>query len=149
MTSLLTVTFSNTSSILLGNFLPEIMLDEEDCDYSCALLDLIIKTKDADTVKTVAELDVLRVDCDVITGSYINGKRQHTIHQFATCTSHTKGRVLAEIPKNLIYFPIKFKSLHSIQISIADQNGKLLDIKDGGEIICRINIKREQQRKTV
>lgn len=141
MTSSLTITFCNTSSVLQTFFLPEIILDE-DCDYSCAFLDLIIKAKNDIDLKTIAESDVLHINCDVISGSYINGERQHTIHQFATCTSRMKGRILAEIAKNLIYFPIKSNILQSIQISIVDKNGNLIDIK-GGDIICRINIKRD------
>lgn len=58
MKSLLTVNFSNTSSsVLQAHFLPEIILDE-DYDYSCALLDLIIKTKEATDLNVIAELDI-------------------------------------------------------------------------------------------
>lgn len=149
MTSLLTITFSNTgggggggTSVLQTHFLPEITLDD-DCGYSCAFLDLIIKTTNDDDLNKIADLGVLCVNCDVISGSYINGERRHVIHQFATSASHMKGRILVEIPKNLNYFPIKYKNLHSIQISIVDQNGKPIDIY-GGEIICRINIKRDK-----
>lgn len=141
MTSFLTITFSNTSPVLQTYFLPEIMLDK-DCDYSCAFLDLIIKTKNKTDLKEIAKLDVLRIDCDVISGSYINGERQHTIHQFATSTSYMKDQILVEIPKNLNYFPIKSNNLHSIQISIVDINGNLFNIY-GCDITCRINIKRD------
>lgn len=143
MTSSLTVTFRGTSSVLQSHFLPEIMLDA-DFDYSCAFLDLIIKTTDKDgaALRKIAKSDVLRINCDIISKSYINGERWHTIHQFATGASHMKGQILVEIPKNLNYFPIKYKNLHSIQISIVDRAGKLLDIH-GGEINCRINIKRD------
>lgn len=145
MTSLLTIVFSNTSSsVLQTHFLPEIEL-EEDYNYSCALLDLIIKTKTAtDLTAITTKSDILGINCDVISGSYINGERRHTIHQFATSASNVKGRILAEIPKNLNYFPIKSKNLRSIQISIVDQGGNLVDIK-GGEIFCRINIRKDRE----
>lgn len=143
MTSLITVNFSSSSasSVLQAHFLPEIILDE-DYDYSCAFLDLIIKTKSETDLKELAKLDVLRINCDVVSGSYINEERRHTIHQFATSASHMTGRILVEIPKNLIYFPIKFKSLRSIQISIVDQNNKLININSDCDIFCRINIRR-------
>lgn len=141
MTSTITITFSNTASVLQTYFLPEIILDEN-CDYSCALLDLIIKTKAETDLEKITKLDILRINCDVVFGSYINSVRCHTIHQFATSTSHVKGGILVETPKNLNYFPIKSKHLHSIQISIVDIHGKLIDIH-GADIICRINIKRD------
>lgn len=140
MTSSLTITFSGTSSVLHNYFLPEIMLDE-DCEYSCALLDLIIKKNNQEFVELV-NLNVIHIDCDIIFGSYINGVRNHTIHQFATSASHVKDQTLVEIPKHLIYFPVKIKNLCSIHIAIVDQQGKVVNITDC-DIICRINIKRD------
>lgn len=142
MTSSLTITFSGTSSVLQTYFLPEIMLDE-DCEYSCALLDLIIKKNDEKfNLNEIDNLDVIRIDCDIVSGSYINGERNHTIHQFATSASHVKGQTIVEIPKHLNYFPVKIKNLCSIQIAIVDQKGNVVNIT-GGNIICRINIKRD------
>lgn len=144
MTSAFTITFSDTSSaVLQTHFSPEITLDE-DCDYECALLDLIIKFNTKDDLKKIFGTNALiRIICDIIFGSYINGKRSHIIHQFATSTTHMTEQILVEIPKNLIYFPIKSKNLRSIQICILDSSENLLEI-DGADIICRINIKREK-----
>lgn len=146
MTSPLTVTFSGSSSILQVNFLPEIILSEK-CDYSCALLDLIITSKNSDELKKIIDLGVIHIDCDIISGSYINGVRKHIIHQFSTSASHVKGQILVEIPKNLNYFPIKTRNLHSIQISIVDCKGKVISINDA-DINCRINIKRSNCENT-
>lgn len=141
MTSSFTVTFSGTTAVLQAYFFPEIILDE-DCEYSCALLDLIIKNNPTFDLKEIVNLNVLRVDCDIISGSYINSERKHTIHQFATSASYVKGQTFVEIPKHLNYFPVKTRNLCSIQISIVDQQGNLVNI-NGGEIICRVNIKRD------
>lgn len=144
MTSSYTIAFSGTSSVLQSNFLPEIMLDEN-TDYSLALLDLIIKN--SSNLDDIIKLNVIHVDCDIISGSYINGVRKHTIHQFAT-TPRVRGQTsFVEIPKNLNYFPVKTKILNSIQISILDPNGKPVNTFSG-EIICRINIKRDNNRKS-
>lgn len=143
MTSSLTITFSGTSAVLQSYFLPEIVLDE-DCEYSCALLDLIIKTKTHDDLNKIMKLHhIVRINCDVISGSYIKGERKHTIHQFATGASHVKDQILVEIPKNLNYFPIKTKNLGSIQISIVNQEGNLVDNIHSADIICRIHIKKD------
>lgn len=141
MSTLFTITFSGTSSVIQSYFLPEIALDE-DSDYSCAFLDLIIKTIQPTHLTEIAKLDVLRINCDIVYNSYINGERRHTIHQFVPRFSSEKDQILVEIPKNLNYFPIKSKHLRSIQISLVDINENLLN-NFGADIICRINIKRD------
>lgn len=141
MTSSLTVTFSGSAPLLQTYFLPEITLDE-DCDYSCAFLDLIIKDKDTAKLNAINNLNVICVNCDIISGSYINGEQKHIIYQFATRTSTVKGQTFVQIPKHLNYFPVKTKNLRSIQISILDLDGKVVNT-GGANIICRINIKRD------
>lgn len=148
MTSLLTITFASganyPAAVIQTFFLPEVILDD-DYDYSCAFLDLIIKTKTDADLEKISKLEVLRINCDLISdGSYINGRRWHNIHQFATSATHMKGSILVEIAKNLNYFPIKLEHLQSAQISIVDQDGVLLDnyAKDIN-IICRISIRRD------
>lgn len=139
MTSSLTVTFTGKTAVLQANFLPEITLDEKS-DYSCTLLDLVIKN--VGDINKIS--NVIRVDCDIISDSYINGERGHAIHQFVSSASRTKGQSIIEFPKHLNYFPVKIRNLRSIQISIVDQNGELIKL-NGGDIICRINIKRDKK----
>lgn len=138
MTSSLIVAFSGTSTVLRAHFFPEIMLDA-DSNYCCALLDLIIY--DSEDVNKIKELEIVRIECDLISDSYINGERCHTLYQFATNASHVNNKTFVEIPKHISYLPIKSKELRSIHISIVDRNGKLVSISSGN-IICRINIKR-------
>lgn len=89
----------------------------------------------------ITEIDVIRIECDIVSGSYINGKNCHTIHQFSHCKVGP-GYKFIEVPQHIIYFPIKKeKQLQSIQISIVDQNGNLIDFRDE-QISCRIHIKK-------
>lgn len=94
----------------------------------------------SDEIVKISNIDVIRVECDIVSGSYINGKQCHTIHQF----SHGKvspGYKYIEVPRPIVYLPIKEKNLRSIQISIVDQHGRLIDFR-GEEITCRLHIKR-------
>lgn len=145
MTSSLTVAFSGTSSVLKAHFFPEINLDA-DSSYSCALLDFIFyetgEISAQNVIKKITDIDIVRINCDIVSDSYINGLRCHTIHQFATNNSSVNGRTFVEIPKHINYLPIKTNNLRSIQINIFDQNGNIADLS-GGKIICRINIKRD------
>lgn len=145
MTSSLTVTFSGKSSILQAKFMPEIILDAE-YDYSCTLIDLIIKK--ASNLTQIIDLDVISIDCDLVSESYINGVHCHTIHQFVTSTSlvDSNNKTLIETPKHLNYLPVKSKHIQSIQISVRDSAGKPIKL-DGGDIICHISIKRDHKKE--
>lgn len=140
MTSVLTVALSGSNtSTLESNFFPEVQLDDDEYEYSCALLDLIVKN--VDTSNEFLKSGVVRIHCNIISGSYINGLQCTAIHQFAVSASKVKQETLVEIPIHLNYFPLKIrKNLRSIYISIVDKKGQPLNIK--GDISCRINIKR-------
>lgn len=143
MTSSLTFTLTGTTSVLWADFLPDIVLDD-DCDYGCALLDLIIKNKDKTNLilDGINDFNLIYINCDIISNSYINSMQSNRIHQFVTRTSQAKGGILLEIPKHLNYFPLKTKTIRTIQISIVDSNGHPINIH-GVDIICRIIIKRD------
>lgn len=102
--------------------------------------------KSEDIIK-ITNIDIIRVECDIASGSYINGKPSHTIHQFSHCKVEP-GYKFIEVPRHLIYFPIKEKQLRSIEISIVDQNGHLVDFR-GEEISCRIHIKKVDDHTSV
>lgn len=88
----------------------------------------------------ITPVDVIRVECDIVSGAYINGKSCHTIHQFSNCKV-PPGYKFIEIPQHIVYLPVKEKFLQSIQISVVDQDDKLIDFR-GEQISCRIHIKK-------
>lgn len=88
----------------------------------------------------ITNIDIIRIECDIVSGSYINGQQSHTIHQFSSCKVDP-GYKFIEVPRHLIYLPVKDKQLRSIQISIVDQNGHLVDFR-GEQISCRIHIRK-------
>ena len=95
----------------------------------------------------VTNIDVIRIECDIISGSYINGKICHTIYQFSHCKVDP-GYKFIEVPKHIIYLPINEKRLRSIQISVVDQDGNLIDFR-GEQISCRIHIKKVNDNELV
>lgn len=92
------------------------------------------------SIVKITEIDVVRIECDIVSGSYINGKHCHTIHQFSHCKV-SPGYKFIEVPQHIIYFPIKEKRLRTIQISIIDQNDNPINFR-GEQISCRIHIKK-------
>lgn len=91
-------------------------------------------------IAKITDIDVIRIECDIAFGSYINGRHCHTIHQFSHCKV-PPGYKFIEVPQHIIYLPIKENRLRSIQISVVDQDGNLIDFR-GEQISCRIHIKK-------
>lgn len=145
--SSLTLAFSGVESVLQVKPFPDITLDD-DQEYSCALLDLIIKDcKDGSgniSLNEIISLGIICVNCDLISNSYINGVQKNRIHQFSTRSAQVNliAGTLFEVPTHLNFFPLKNKNLRSIHISIVDEKENPINLL-GGNIICRIKIKRE------
>lgn len=97
--------------------------------------------KESNEVVKITSQDVVRVECNIVSGSYINGKRSQSIYEFATNKVNV-GYKIIERPNNLIYLPVNTKRINFIQISFVDQNGDLIDFR-GESITCRIHIKKK------
>lgn len=101
------------------------------------ILDGIYKS---DGLVDIQRVKNLRIDCDLISGSYHNGKSTHTIYEFDPDVD--PGYKINEQPKHLIYLPVVRHRISTINISILDHNGELVDFR-GEDITCRIHIKRD------
>lgn len=96
---------------------------------------------ESDLLVNIQRINSIRIDCDLTTGSYHNGKCTHTIYEFSP--SVAPGYRIMEQPKHLIYLPIVRHRINELNISIVDQDGNLVDFR-GEQITCRIHIKRDQ-----
>lgn len=93
-----------------------------------------------DYLAKIATVNVIRIECDLVSGSYINGRNSHTLYQFSYGKTQP-GHKFIEVPQHIIYLPIAERQLRSIQISIVDQHGELIDFR-GEEVSCCIHIKQ-------
>lgn len=94
----------------------------------------------SDHVVNIQQINSIRLDCDLTTGSFHNGKSTHTIYEFGL--SVDPGYKINEQPKHLIYLPLVKRRINEVNISVVDQKGCLVDFR-GEEITCRIHIKRD------
>lgn len=94
----------------------------------------------SDNVVNIQNVNSIRIDCDLTTGSFHNGKSTHTIYEFSPGVD--PGYKIREQPKHLIYLPVTRYRIGELNISVVDQDGKLIDFR-GEKITCRIHIKRD------
>lgn len=94
----------------------------------------------SDLLVNIQNVNSIRIDCDLITGSYHNGKCTHTLYEFNP--SVAPGYRIAEQPKHLIYYPIVRHRISEVNISVLDQDDNIVDFR-GEQITCRIHIKRD------
>lgn len=87
----------------------------------------------------ILKVNVIRIECDVIKGSYINNTPAHTIHEFSPRVSPRYK--INEVPNKVIYFPVTVRSISAINISLIDQDNNLINFR-GETVTVRIHIKR-------
>lgn len=87
----------------------------------------------------ILKVNVIRVECSIINGSYLNGKPSHTIHEFSPRVP--PGYKIIEVPQNVIYFPVTVKNIHTISLSILDQQNRSINFR-GETITIRLHIKK-------
>lgn len=92
----------------------------------------------SDLPVNINQVNSIRVECSITTGSYMNDKPVHTIHEFAPDV--LPGYKINEVPKNIIYLPVNTKSISSIIINLVDQDGKLIDFREE-TITLRLHLK--------
>lgn len=71
---------------------------------------------------------VIRIECDLVQGSYTNGLPTHIIHEFVL--NSPPGHQVIEVPKNIIYFALKNKHISSITVRILDLEGNLINFSN-------------------
>lgn len=95
----------------------------------------------SDRIVNIYDINTIRIDCDLTSGSFHNGKHTHTIYEFSP--SVNPGYKINEQPRNLIYLPIVRRRIGTLNISIVDQYGTLIDFR-GETITCRLHIKKDE-----
>lgn len=137
------ITLRGSGSELTSNFFPAIQLLENH-DYSLGLIDLEIYDDGSIT-------DVLRVECNLIQGSYVNGKDMHILHEVTFDQSGRrppgKFKVL-HTPRHLIYLPINTKGLlNTLVIRLLDHKGEPFDLGSSTTTV-RLHLRRDGSSDT-
>lgn len=92
----------------------------------------------SDIKVNINKVNAIRIECNIVMGSYVNTKQVHTIHEFAPHVP--PGYKIIEVPRNVIYLPVNVKQITSITLKLVDQDGKLINFR-GETITARLHLK--------
>lgn len=92
-------------------------------------------------VVDIFKVNSVLVECNIATGSYINGQAAHTIFQFFP--SVAAGFKLVEEPSPVIYLPVTSHTISNITLRVIDQQGRLVNFR-GERITIRLHLRKVQ-----
>lgn len=82
---------------------------------------------------------VIRIECDIVHGSYTNGSPSHIIYEFVSNVPPSHRFI--EIPNNILYFPITLNTISSITVKVVDIEGKNINFQ-GEDIQMCLHIRK-------
>jgi hypothetical protein len=92
----------------------------------------------SENVVNIITINSIFANTDIVGGSYVNGLSKPTIYSFFPNVS--PGYKIVENPRNLVYLPLLMDTISSIETSLTDQNGKLLNLR-GENLTIRFHIR--------
>lgn len=93
---------------------------------------------ESDETVDIFKVNILRVDCNIVTNSFINGTPAHIIHEFYPDVP--PGFKIIERPTTVVYLPINTRTINNITVRIIDQLGRLVNFRNE-EISLRLHLK--------
>lgn len=89
-------------------------------------------------VVNIIKVNTINITCNIIQGSYLNGRNQHILHTFYPTVA--PGFKIVEKPHNLVYLPLTTSNVSDVEVNVLDQDGNFVDFR-GETISLRIHIK--------
>lgn len=92
---------------------------------------------ESDTVVNITKTNCIYIESNLATGSFINGKQCHTIHEFYPTVP--PGYKIIEVPPHLVFYSLNSTSITHASIILKNQNDELIDLR-GEPISVRLLI---------
>lgn len=89
----------------------------------------------------ISSVNIIRINCNIAQGSFLNGKQSHSIHEFFPAVA--PGYKITEVPFNVIYHSINTSQLSTLKIDILDQENRHIDFR-GETITIRVHLRRSK-----
>lgn len=97
------------------------------------------KSHQSDTSVNIMSVNTIEIDCNIVSGAYINNKANHTIFHFSP--NLPPGYKIVIHPSNVIYLPLNIQTIGNITLSIRDQTGKLVNFR-GETVTIGLHLKK-------
>lgn len=97
---------------------------------------------EADKPVDIVPINLIRVECNISSGSYVNGEVAHTI--FAFSLNVAPGYKMSLSPQTIIYSPINVGSIDHLRIDLVDQDGHPVNF-GGEEVTLRLHIREKKK----
>lgn len=86
------------------------------------------KWYESDSPVSIIPVSVIQIECDLVQGSFVDGSPSHVIHEFVLNIS--PGHQIVEVPRNIIYYPLRKKLISSVTVKILDLKGNSIDFQN-------------------
>ena len=83
---------------------------------------------ESDNVVNILSINSILINIGKILGRYVNGMTKNTIYSFFRKVS--LGYKIIKSPVNLVYLPLTFDTIDSLEVSITDQDDHLLNLRN-------------------
>jgi len=93
---------------------------------------------ESENIVDIMSITSLRVTSDIIGASYTNGTTGNVIYSFFPNVG--PGYKIVKEPANLVFFPITLSTISSMETTLTDQNGKVVNLR-GEELSIRFVIR--------
>lgn len=88
----------------------------------------------------ITSVDIVNVECNIVTGSFINGQPSHTLFSFCP-NDVSPGYKISLHPTNMLFLPVNTKQLGNISLRLVDQDNKLVNFR-GEQITIQLNLRK-------
>lgn len=82
----------------------------------------------------ILPVSVIRIECDIVQGSYTNGIASHIIYEFVP--NVPPGHRFIEKPHNVVYLPVTGTNISHVSIKLLDIDGNFLDFRGETVQLC-------------
>ena len=96
-------------------------------------------THESENIVNIMKINCIKVECNLITGSFCDGAPSQTIHELYP--SVPAGYKIVEVPRHLVFYALNTRSVTRVNIVLKDQNDCLINLR-GEPITVRLQITR-------
>lgn len=97
------------------------------------------KTHESDCEVNILKVNVIRIECNIVRGSYHNGRETHIIHEFFPLVA--AGFKIVNHATPILYLPVSTQRINNITVTLRDQNNELINFR-GETISLRLHLRK-------